>query len=314
MPESEIAAPAQDSPVSAVDAAVMDRDMTAFSAARAAERLGKPLDPPVKDTTEAPAPKVDDVRTLSKRQQQINDYERRIAEQDAELARLRAPKPVAAQPPAPKASPAAAPEKFEAWDTYSEKHPDASYDDYIDARADFRFEQRQAAIQREAHQAQRAQTVEATQKTFVERMTKLTQADPEFVNGIAPGLLALRPTHTLGEGEQATVHNAIADYVMESEQGPQLLKHFTDHPDDYAAVAQLPPDKFFARMGKLEAALERPVVSSDPKPVSRMTPPATTLGTRASTPVDEEDAAVESRNFARFHEIQTRRRLAALGR
>lgn len=315
MSELEIAAPAQaDAPATAMDAAVDSRDFSAFRAASLAEREGKPLELPKKEATEAPAPKVETPeRQLSKRQQQINDYERRIAEQDAELARLRTATPKTDQPPAPKTTPAPAPEKFESWDTYSTAHPDASYDDYIDARADFRFEQRQQAIQRDQQQAQRAQAVETTQRTFVERMQKLTETDPEFVNGIHPGLLALRPTHALTAGESPTVHNAIADHIMRSDLGPQMLKHFTDHPEDYAEIAALPPQDFFIRMGKLEAALERPQAgASDPKPVSRMAPPATTLGTRASTPVDEEDAAVGSKDFSRFKELQLQKRLATL--
>lgn len=321
MPDLDVVVPALapvDAPViaTAVDAAVASKDVSAFLEARHAERSGKPLELPT-DTTAAPAQPEADTPALSRKQREqqlTNDrirdaVSRAVAEKDAEIARLRGTNPTPT--PAPKEA-APAPAKFDSWDVWSEKNKDASYDDYIDARADHRFEQRHAAVTREQEQRTRAQQSETLQQTFLQRAAKAVEADPEVLTHLAPGLLnALIPTSAVPDGQPITVHNVIADHVMKSDVGLQLLTHFTDHPDDYAALATLPPADFYLRMGKLEVALEKGTPKPpDPKPVSKMTPPPVTLGSRAADPTDPIDAAVASGDIHSFLAARERQRAA----
>src|SRR3989442_13142458 len=100
-----VAAPTQ----TAVEAAVVSGDFGSFKEAGRAERVNKPLpdvplevpsDPPTaKAATPAPVAPAPE-RTLSKRQQDINDrireaVERATADKDAEIARLRTSQPAA---------------------------------------------------------------------------------------------------------------------------------------------------------------------------------------------------------------------------
>lgn len=318
-----VAAPAQDSPVAAtaVDQAVVSRDAGAFLAARRAEREGKPLEAaavPERDDPDAGSPETtidpSKERTLSKRQQQINTYERTIAQQRAEIARLSAATPAT---PAPvKESPAPAPEKFMRWDEYARQHPDHSHDDYLDARDGWSREQAQTSAQQQKETDARVTSHRATVEGFQSRIEKHVETHPEFLEQVHPWLLDnLVPTAQVPQGQPRTVHNVMADRILASELAPALLQHFTDHPDDYRRLAASPtPEAFFIAFGKCEAALEQKaaaVTTPNPKPVSRM-PAVTQLGTRGTETADEEMAAVSSRDPGRFLRVQRERRIADL--
>jgi hypothetical protein len=331
MPDLGPVAPAQPDPVTdpitAADQAVGSNDVSAFRAARQAERSGTPLAPaPVAEAVEdddalpaAPAP-LEGERKLSKRQQQINEYERTIAEQKAELARLKASVTPVTPPPAPAASrstPPAAPSityppDLATWDAYLAAHPEAQYEEYTDARGDFRADAR----------ARQAESHEQDSRTATERQTRLTAfgaklaaakaADSQFDTRISPEVANLRPTDVLGPDEVPTAMNAIAQEIVLSTDPIALMRHLSDHPETLQEIGALTSSRELLRaMAMLEASLSRPA-APPPTPVTSAPPPPTTLGSKPAEPADELEAAVASNDMSRYKALRLRERTAAL--
>lgn len=346
------AAPAQpaapEAPVSAIDQAVASGDQSAFKAAKRAEREGKPIEAapvaasaPVAKTTEpAETPQQTEQRQVSKRQQQINDYERRIAEQEQRI-RLLESRGQAPQKPAPESSArltqaerAALPVELQNFDNYLKTHPEAQYEDYTDARAEHRFEEKLAARAKEQQESTRreslARTTQARQSTFQTALQEHVKTEPDFwerlspeVNELAPlsvipqerrDLLAQHalnprsPHHRIARMELGRA--AIAESVMDSALAPVLMRHFSDHPEDLARISELPPPQILRAMGRLEGQLTGASPKpSAPKPVSAM-PRPTTLGTKAVEPTDPKDAAVANGDQAAYKAARLRERAA----
>jgi hypothetical protein len=317
-PESVPASP------TAADQAVGSNDVSAFRAARQAERSGTPLapapavEPPDDDEPlpAAPAPPEGE-RKLSKRQQQINEYERTIAEQKAELARLKAsvtppPAPAASRSTPPAAPSITYPPDLATWDAYLAAHPEAQYEEYTDARGDFRAEAR----------ARQAESHEQDSRTATERQTRLTAfgaklqaakaADPQFDTRISPAVANLRPLDVLGPDEVPTAMNALAQEIVLAADPIALMRHLSDHPEELQRIGALPNSRELLRaMATLEASLTPPAVPL-PKPVTSAPPPPTTLGSKPVEPADELEAAVASNDVGRFRALRLRERAAAL--
>lgn len=317
MSDDLVAAPAQDTspteaPIAhtAADQAVASGDVAAFKEARAAERLSTPKAPAPKAEAKAAEPAE---RTISKRQQAINDYERRIAAQEAELARLRTARPERTPPTETNADTPA--ETFASWDDYATQHPDHSYDDYRDAREDWRIARREQQQQETMRQQARAQADTERVSAFTSRLSAHVAAEPGFLETISPTVLNLRTfSQALAAGDTPSALNAVAEEIVASPVSPLLMRHFSDHPEDLSRMARLSPRDLLRDMGKLEAALERSTETRSPKPLSRMPSPTTPLGTRTADAVNDADAAVASGNVAAFKAARLRERLATAQR
>jgi hypothetical protein len=321
-------APTQDAPappaapVTATEQAVITNDVSAYRDARRAERsTGKPAPAPVlpesgKATPDAAATKpTEEARTVSKRQQQINDYERRIAAQDAELARLRSTTAAPAPAPAPRAPASAAPvgESFPEFAAFVAQHPDATFESYMDARLDWREAQRAQLSQREQAARESQQEHQATVAGFASRVAEATTADPAFWDKVSPELTALETREkVLADGRQPGPGNDLATEIIRSELGPQLLRHLTDHPDDLAKLrACTTRGQLIKVFGRLEARLEQGAVPPPQKLVSDVPPPPTTLGSRPGSQADPVRAAVARGDITGYREARRAERLAA---
>lgn len=325
------AAPAQPpesvpEPRTAADQAVVSNDVSAFRAARQAERQGAPLAPApaVAQTDEdepipptAPAPEGE--RKLSKRQQQINDYERTIAEQKAELARLKAPATPPAAPAATRSTPPAAPSityppDLASFEAYLAAHPESAYEDYTDARGDFRAEARARQAESQAVQTKTATERETRLSAFGAKLNAARAADPQFDTRISPEVANLRPIDVLGPDEPVTAMSALAQEIVLSADPIALMRHFSDHPEELQRIGALANSRELLRaMATLEASLTHPLVVP-PKPVTSAPPPPTTLGGKPAEPADELEAAVASNDVGRFRAIRLRERTAGLTR
>jgi hypothetical protein len=330
MPDLVPAAPAQSESVpesrTAADQAVVSNDVSAFRAARQAERKGTPLAPaPVVETAEednaipaAPAP-LEGERKLSKRQQQINDYERTIAEQKAELARLKATVTPPAAPTAPRSTPPAAPSityppDLATWDAYLAAHPEAAYEDYTDARGDFRAEARARQAETQATESKTATERETRLSTFASKLNAARAADPQFDMRISHEVANLRPIDVLGPDEPVTAMSALAQEIVLSADPIALMRHLSDHPEELQRIGTLTNSRELLRaMATLEASLTLPLAAPS-KPVTSAPPPPTTLGSKPAEPADELEAAVASNDVGRFRAIRLRERTAGLTR
>jgi len=347
VPEPTATAPAQPNstpqpptpPQTAAQQAGASGDFGAYEKARFAESSGKPLAPapdlPVADesdddtpapltttpaqtpTTPAAAP----AKPISKRQQQINDYERTVAELKAENARLKAPQePARREPERPQPAPAPAAPKFPDYATYLATHPDESLEQWMDARDEWRDEQRETRSRQQAEVQSRTQAQHERTSTFSSQIDAQTQTQPDFLTKLSPDVLALRPITSLGPDEKAGPLNIVADLLIDSPRAPALMQHLSDHPEELRRLAAIPPPlqrlsgaalasahaRWMTReMTLLEAKLtsaDAPAPSSTPPPktITSAPDPPFTLGKKATTDADPEKAAVAQGDYTAF--------------
>lgn len=328
MSEVEGAVPAQPeatpAPVlTAVESAVAKDDFTAYRDTRRAERSGTPAPAPVAEpVAEVPpvaaAAPVEEPRQVSKRQNDINERirlatERATSELAAENARLRA------QLPAPVAAPRTEPpvgETFPNYATYLEKHPDASLEDYIDARQDFRDEVKARSTNAQRIEAEQTRSQEAQIQQARERVAAARQADPEFDAKIAPELLTLETREaSIANRRIPLAENDFATEISKSEYLPQILLHVSQHPELMTQIRGLDTRRAVMKfVAKLETRFEKadaaPVVQP-PKTISSAPTPGTALGSRPASASDPVVAAVKAGDVSAYRAARMAERESA---
>ena len=215
----------------------------------------------------------------------------RLAREVAELRRAHQEATQRAQP-APQAQPQRQAPVSPDNDPQPRQEDFEDYAEYVDARArhaaraEYRERERTESARRVAHAY--AETIGGVVNKFHERLEKAGNGDREaFLGSISPVVAGLRPSFLLGDGETPTTHTVIADEIVDSEHSAGLMKHFTDHPDDFQRIASLRTPRDIAReMAKLEAKLEsatagnslparqpasKPATSQAPPPVQPVT-------------------------------------------
>ena len=306
----------------------MSGDVSAYRAARFAERTGTPLPAapaseddaePATPETPAPdaAPKPEEPRALSKRQQEANERTRQAVEQAtadlrAENARLRA---ATAPPPTP--PPAAPARQKPTEDEIGTKY--ATYADFTEDLADWKYEQRQAAAVAQQQQAEQARAEDARKRAHVEawgkhadRWTAAKQADPDRVAKLNPQILSLSPLGQLPAGQAPTLGNHVAEAVVMSDDPVSLIEILSDPAVELQLTKAYATSvgEFYRAIGRLES--RQKAAPTPPKPVTSASPPPTTLGTKTTEPTDEADAAVANDDVAAYRAARLRQRVAAL--
>ena len=188
-----------------------------------------------------------------------------------------------------------------------------------------------AAEQRRLTRAHETLTAaqQARVQTFADQLSKASAADPTFTDALTPEVRALRPFAALQPGEPGGPANVVAEQVFDSPIAPQVLRHFSEHPEALARLITMPPEIqampaavqvsrqlqwIVKEFGKLEAALSAPATTATPLPttLTHAPPPAQTLGSRPAPPVDPKAAAVKSGNTAAYRAIRRQERAAQL--
>lgn len=172
-------------------------------------------------------------------------------EAEAELYRQMATKPVQQDAqPAPKADDAPKRENFE------------SYEDYIEARAEWRAEQKvQAALEQQA-QRQQQQTQQTSQAQQVQRF----QAQLQEVAKTLPDFQSV-----MEAADEVPLTQAMRDAILESEVGALLTYHLAKNPAEASRIASLSATGQIKALGAIEASLNRkpePQVSKAPTPIT----------------------------------------------
>jgi hypothetical protein len=193
------------------------------------------------------------------------------AEADAlkrELTALKAPKPQE-QPKPPT-------EKFPRYDEYLQGHPDASLEDWMDARDTWRDGQREKQI-REV-QAKHAQERDRAQRAgqLAERWTKDAEADPALAEGLDTRLTDAWPISLLSPDQKPTFWNAVAEGILRAPNPLKLTRYLTDHEPELRRLATVPPDDFFWEMASLATrigAASSTGPASKPQPKTSTAPP-----------------------------------------
>lgn len=212
--------------------------------------------------------------------------------------------PSAASSPAPAGS-----EPFPDFDTWSARaeHEGKSYEEYIDARTEYRWTQRQEQERRQA-------AVRGRVSAFHERYAAASAADPTFATSLSPAVLALQPVDALPPGAPVTPLNVAAQEIVQSEHAPALLRHFSTHPDELEALRTAAPSVVIRAIAKLEARLDASAGTSTPTPtpkaITSAPEPPPTLGSKATAPLDEAAAAVARGDFTAYAAAQNRRETA----
>ncbi len=359
MPDLVPAAPAQPStpgPVSAAHAAVVTDNFSDYHKARSAERSGRPLPsvpvPPASASaptepeavsseesalapalpTEAKAPPAAPAppREVSKRQQVINDYERRIAEQNERIARLEGQLSPRRDPHTP-AEPAPAPTQAD-YQRYL-AHPDApkldtfdTYDQWAAALAVFiadqRYDERQQADRTRAVQETNSRYLKTKSQEFGTRLQQAATADPDFLDKIPPQLVTAVPVSSLSPEARAkaTFANIAAEVAFWSEDPAAFLMHLHAHQDETLAIAKQPPQEWMRRLTALDGRLSASRAPSNipsaepPRTLTGAPPPPQTLGTKPAEATNPEHAAAARNDFRGYHTARNAARLAAVKR
>ena len=238
----------------------------------------------------------------------------RDAERRAEEAERRA-REIESRTPAPKApdQPVAQPrvDRFPDYATFLQSKPDASLEEWMDARDEWRDSRRDAQV-RERIESERAETTfKQKASAFGERFAKAAQTDAELPQRLDQRLLSVRPYSTLTAQDKALIRNIsdpverdavafrcfLADQWIESEHAIALLEHLSD-PSEFQRLATLPPNLVIRELAKLEAgfgAAFRKDSGPAPKPqASQAKPPFKPLGTTPHGVADDDGSDDES--------------------
>jgi hypothetical protein len=324
------AAPAQPAPeaVPATSVAAADPGhVQTFLDARAAERSGTPREPvtvapavaAVAPATTEPVAEPAPERAVSKRQQQINDYERTIAELRQRVSALETPRPAA---PAP-AEPATPPEPE--WKRIA-KLPNApklaefdSVEEHAAAMALFVSQTREQDRQTAAATDQRTRALHDQTQTFATRLHDAREADPDFLTKIPPQLLHVKPLSALTPGEPFTFGNVVMEAAFHASSPAALLTHLHSHPDEAARIGALPVDRQLWELGQLAGRLAVPSSPSPaamppappppPSPISSFPSPQPAL-TRAASVADPTQAALTRHDVPGYLAARQAERLA----
>lgn len=347
------AAPVAAETISATRAAANTGSFADFDKAENAKLLGKPLaDVPAPKAPTSPDAKTEqpasaapvDERTVSKRQQTINDYERRIAEQDQRIRALEG-RPADAKPSQASKSDVTVPEfrriaalpgapKLD--DIGSDGKP--VYETVAEhAAAMTLFVNSTLARETSARTAdtEMADAQRARGESFVSRLTAAKTADPDFVSKLTPEVLDLRPVHAFPpNSKDVGPLNILWENVYDSPVVDKLLLHFSADPTELRRFETMPPEiqalparlrtsahirwivKEFGKLeGSLSPAAAAPPVAAAavPSTVSAAPPPAPSLS-RAKTSADPKANALARNDFAAFDRIEMQEAQAKRGR
>ena len=135
-----------------------------------------------------------------------------------------------AQPGAP---PAPKPFTFASWEEHQAEHPDATYEDYTDARQDARWAHKQEAANATAtHKAQQthAQAAQAAENTLIAenktRVDQFVKHHPDFMADV--------------EASEAPLTVTMNVAMMKSPIGPAVAQYIIGHPEEATRIANLP--------------------------------------------------------------------------
>jgi hypothetical protein len=224
-------------------------------------------------------------------------------------------------------------------------YPDAPYSAYARYASHYDLQARSQEDRRRADHAAILTAHKAQIDGFVGKLKAAAAADPTFTPSLSDRVkMQLKPFAALARDANGNVTeasgpiNVIGEQVYASDLAPQMLRHFSAHPEDLdrliavpAHLASLPPALRTARhinwmlqeYGKLEATIGHPAaaaVAPTPTPpsiktISDASAPARVLTGHSSEAIDPKVAAIRAgqAGTAAYREIRREERAAQLG-
>ena len=213
--------------------------------------------------------------------ERINELTKRAHEAEREVQRLRE---------ASERKPAESTEK---------PNPDkfGSYDEYVEALADWKADQRVAeSFKRrdaERSQAAEARAAEAKAQAWAERQSEFREATPDYDAVVGKSAVQIAPH--------------VVDTLLDSESGPELAYHLAKRPETVKRINALSPLSAARELGRIEATLSNPAAPQI-KPASKAPAPITPVRSSAPAAVDLASANMDQYIAARRKQGATFRR------
>lgn len=186
--------------------------------------------------------RIDELTANWRNTERDRDEWRRLAQQLMESQGK--PKEDAPEPPQPKPT--------------QDAFPD--YDQYLEALADWKAEQKIQAHLGEAEKRRSAETQQAAQQKrvsgFQQRAAEFAKEHPDY--------------HAVAENPNVPITQPMFDAIVESDRGPEIAYHLGQHPEIAARLSSMSPVGAARELGKLEAQLSipaKPKASQAPDPV-----------------------------------------------
>lgn len=161
-----------------------------------------------------------------------------------------------------------------------------TYEDYLDARDDYRRQEWEHEQQANARVDAYAQQLDGYFSGYRERMQKAFNGDLE--SRVSEEVRSLRVSAALGANEQIGPDNIIADEIVCCENPAGVSLYLSDHPEELQRLMTLPSPQHIAReIMRIEAKAEGVTAGTPPapRPLSQAKPPVRPV--TASPPVSE---------------------------
>ena len=245
---------------------------------------------------------------------EIDRLEREVSERQARLNAPASPK----QDATPESSPA---EKKRAFDQYA-LDPRApkleAFEDYnawavemMDFISDRKLEQRDTQAREQHATIQRERELNTAVETSKTRFNAFVEQTPDFSERVNPGLLNIAPISALKDGDPIGPHNFVAEQIWRSEFPGELALHFSEHPTEFQALCDLnDPAAITRRIGRIEAAFDRPSAERASQPVPKTIPDADELpvlvGKKAPVTGSDTDSALKAKDFRAYEAARKR--------
>lgn len=229
----------------------------------------------------------------------LREERERVAGLEARLQALEQGRGPAASPEGPDGRPRASEGQSETQGPGPKPDPESfdSYEEYLDARDEHNRQVWTENLRKEYNQGQeqvqQQQFAAAVDRTLGQAIETFREQVADKMDQFSDDVVALKAEFQLGEGEQATGENWIAnELIFVPESAPALMTYFSEHPDELQRIATLSTPRAVSReMAKLEARLGGAATTGDgpePEPeVSRASPPLTPV--RGSAHVADTD-------------------------
>jgi hypothetical protein len=322
----------QPAPVSALEHALAAGDQASYSAARQAERLGKPLEPFIPDSASGqPSEKAADTAASVKPASETGDpsghkgnAETRKAElkaeidallkQRADLRRETAPPAAAHAQPASQPAPKAEGEpQFSDFEADPAKYPDP-YAAWVSATAKWEAKQTtEALIQAERDRVQREageRELKQRTSTLQSRIDAAVTADPTLRERILSDQFDAVPSSLL-QDKPPMPQNDLAEALLDFDQPADLMVYLSEQPKELALLLTSPDRGMFREnLGAIKARLGAPKRTA-PKTITDAPTPPSTVGTRHESGTSL-DVALKTHDQAAYNAERRRQRLAAM--
>lgn len=151
-----------------------------------------------------------------------------------------------------------------------------TYEEYVDARAEWVAERKFQAIEEQRRAAEAEQAKAHKHDTFLQKAEEFAATAPDFKD------VAFNPS--------LPITDVMADAIDLSDKGPEVLYYLGKNPDEAAKIARMPDLQAALEIGRLEARLSLP----QPRTVTKAPPPIQPLtGGHGSVVVDPDKMSAD---------------------